>query len=151
MRGVRVLVTMAIKTSTAAHIKNNAIPYAEDLEVVFDKLRSLIAQFKPSLRVIENTASHFEVWTTREISIRGKKLRKGVMFASLVKFRNYVGLYFQPLYFDPNAGGDDLPDVLSLKKGLTCFHFKRLDGNLEKQARLLLERGWQSYRSRNWI
>ncbi len=141
---------MAIKTTTAAHIKINTIPYGE-LEAVFAKIKVHILKYKASVRVVQDTHSHFEVWTTREISIHGKKLRKGVMFASLVKLKNSVGLYLQPMYFDQDLGGGDVAGVLSLRKGLTGFHFMGLDDDLELQVTLLLERGWASYRTKGWV
>lgn len=141
---------MAIKTTTAAHIRINNRPHTTELDTVFQRLRGIILEYKTSLRVVENTEAHFEAWTTREISIHGKKLRKGVMFASVVRLKDIIGFYFQPFYFDRDLEAD-VYDLSAYKKGLTCFHFMVWSEDFEKQIRALMDAGWNSYRSRGWV
>ena len=142
---------MAIKLSTSAHIKIINRLESDQLKASFDQLKALILKYKPWLRVEQNSAMHFEVWTTREISIHGKKLRRGLMFASVARFKDYVGFYFQPLYFTQAVLDESMSDLAALKTGVTCFHISDFNEIIEKQTRMLIDSGWNSYKENNWV
>ena len=142
---------MAIKLSTSAHIKIVKRIESDQLTASFDQLKALILKYKPGLRVEQNSATHFEVWTTREISIHGKKLRKGLMFVSVARFKDYIGLYFQPLYFKQTVLDESMSELAALKTGVTCFHISDFNDTIEEQTRMLLDSGWNSYKENNWV
>ena len=142
---------MAIKVSTSAHIKIRKRLESDELTASFEQLKTLVLKYKPWLRVEQNSLTHFEVWTTREASIHGKKLRKGLMFASVARFKKYIGFYFQPLYFKQTVLDETMPDLAALKTGVTCFHISTFNETIEEQTRMLLESGWNSYKENNWV
>ena len=142
---------MAIKVSTSAHIKILKRLESDDLTASFDQLKTFILKYKPWLRVEQNSLTHFEVWTTREASIHGKKLRKGLMFASVVRFKKYIGFYFQPLYFKQNVLNESMSDLAALKTGVSCFHISDFNEIIQAQVRMLIDSGWNSYKENNWV
>ncbi|MBT1702803.1 hypothetical protein [Chryseosolibacter indicus] len=98
-----------------------------------------------------NTNVHYEVWTDREAVIKNLKRRPGVMFVSLILYKDYVGLYFQPLYFNPSLLSEIPKNLLPYKKGVTSFHFRELSASQLLEIELLIILGLSFYKSKHWV
>ncbi|UCG69310.1 MAG: hypothetical protein JSV09_16285 [Thermoplasmata archaeon] len=94
--------------------------------------------------------SKYDLWSFKNIEIDGRK-RKEVFFASIIIQSNYVGLYYMPIYTDTELKDVFKPELLSLLKGKSCFHIKKLDKKLEKQIEQALALGYNLYKKRGWI
>ena len=77
--------------------------------------------------------------------------RKEIYFAGLIIQSNYVGLYYMPIYVDTKLENVFEPELLSLLKGKSCFHIKKLDTNLERQITKALNLGYKLYKNRGWV
>ncbi len=144
---------MGIKAATSAHIAlRKNLSKSTEFTLIFEQLKSLVINYQALMKISVNSDSRFEIWTEREISFNGKKPKKGVMFATLLKLRNFVGLYFQPLYFDNKLIDDEsFSELVGKKTGLTCFHFTSLNSTLLAQTESLFNKGLEFYQNKNWV
>jgi len=92
--------------------------------------------------------SKYDLWSFKDID--GRK-RKEVYFSGLIIQSSYVGFYFMPIYTDTSLKKVFGPELLTLLKGKSCFHVKKLDAVLEKQIADALKIGFDLYRKRGWI
>ena len=72
-------------------------------------------------------------------------------FASAIIQKGYVGFYFMPVYSTPEMKDLFPPELLSLLKGKSCFHIKKLDKKLLAQVRKALKDGYKLYKTREWV
>ena len=56
-----------------------------------------------------------------------------------------------PVYTDEELIKVFKPELLKLKKGLSCFHIKKLDQTIEKQIADALKLGFELYVARGWV
>ena len=94
--------------------------------------------------------SHFDLWTDKPVVIEGRK-RKEVYFAGLIIQKGYVGFYYMPVYAEPELKQVFEPELLSLLKGKSCFHVKKLDERLAGQVEAALRRGFECYQKNGWV
>lgn len=121
-----------------------------ELQVNFDKLRQLLTPYRPPLVSKVDDASHFDLWSVKDLTIEGRK-RKEVYFAGLIIQKAYVGFYFMPVYVEAEMKKIFEPELLRLLKGKSCFHIKKLDDQLIQQIQNALEAGFKLYTERGWI
>jgi len=55
-------------------------------------------------------------------------------------------LYLMHVYMKPQMLRDISPRLLKMLKGKTCFHIKKLDGELIKEIELAVEQGINFYK-----
>ena len=123
---------------------------ANDLQVNFDKLRELLKAYQPPLVSKNVDASHFDLWSVKDLEIEGRK-RKELFFAGLIIQKNYVGFYFMPVYVDTDIKEVFAPELLKLLKGKSCFHINKLDNGLLEQIEKALKVGFELYQKRGWV
>lgn len=121
-----------------------------DLQVNFSKMRDLLKAYQPPLVCKSDDASHYDLWSLKELLIEGRK-RKEVFFAGLVTRKSYVGFYFMPVYVDTEIKEFFAPEMLKLLKGKSCFHVKKLDKQLLVQIEKALKEGYKLYQQRGWV
>ncbi|MCP4049961.1 MAG: hypothetical protein GY730_04565 [bacterium] len=56
-----------------------------------------------------------------------------------------------PVYTDTVLKEVFKPELLSLLKGKSCFHIKKIDPDLENQITDALKKGYDLYKKRDWI
>lgn len=117
---------------------------------IFNRLKILLGSYSPPLTIKQNTDRAYDLWSMKDIVIEGKK-RKEVFFASVIIQKGYVGFYFMPVYAQSDLLQVFKPELLSLKKGLSCFHIKNLDEIIENQISDALKIGFSLYVDRGWI
>jgi hypothetical protein len=128
-------------------------PYAEKqkhLTAIFQKLKSILIQYENPMRPKFDLDSKYDLWSFKQVEIAGRK-RKEVYFAGLIIQSNYVGFYYMPVYADTKLKDVFEPELLSLLKGKSCFHIKKLDASLERQIKKALKTGYQLYKKRGWV
>jgi hypothetical protein len=94
--------------------------------------------------------SKYDLWSFKDVEIAGRK-RKEVYFAGLIIQSSYVGFYYMPIYTETKLKEVFEPELLSLLKGKSCFHIKKLDANLERQIKNALKTGYELYEKRGWV
>ena len=121
-----------------------------DLQQIFDAIKPLLQQYQPPLVPKTDTERYFDLWSFKDLEIEGRK-RKEVFFAGLIRQKSYVGIYFMPVYAEPEAKAFFPPEVLQLLKGKSCFHIKSLTPQLLGQLDSVLRTGFDLYRRRGWV
>lgn len=91
--------------------------------------------------------SKYDPWSFKEVKIAGRK-GKEVFFSSIITQSSYVGFYYMSVYIDTNLKEVFEPESLSLLKGKSCFHIKKIDDKLKKQIKKALKIGFQLYKKR---
>ena len=129
------------------------MPEASDVDAIFDALADALRRHSPPLTVREDaslTKRNLQLWSEREVEIAGRK-RGEVYFGGAIVQKGYVGFYFMPVYTHAEQKALLAPELLSLLKGKSCFHVKRLDAPLLAQVEDALEKGLDRYRERGWV
>ena len=121
-----------------------------DLNTIFQSLKDLLAVYAPPLVPKMNDASHYDLWSIKDLVIEGRK-RKEVYFAGLIIQKGYVGFYFMPVYAETDLEAVFAPELLKLLKGKSCFHIKKLTPELLDQIKSALQTGYEAYQARGWV
>jgi hypothetical protein len=122
----------------------------EDLQNIFKKLKPLLEVYQPALVSKMDDNAHFDLWTTKETLIHGRKFNE-VYFAAIALNKAYVTFYYMPIYAEPETRKYLKPELLSRLKGKSCFHINKLDDVLFEQIKEALERGYKEYQKRGWV
>ena len=125
----------------------------EELDRIFDRLEALLTQYSPpfTIRTAEvQDKRNYHLWSEKPVVIDGRK-KNEVFFAGLIAQKGYVGLYYMPVYAEPDVKQIFAPELLRLLKGKSCFHVRRLDDDLEGQISAALDAGLELYRKRGWV
>lgn len=121
-----------------------------DLILIYNRLKKILMKYENPLKSKIDLDSKYDLWSFKDIEIEGRK-RKEVFFAGLIIQSKYVGFYYMPIYTDAEAKKFFKPELLKMLKGKSCFHFKWLDENLEKQFEDALKKGFALYKRKGWI
>jgi len=122
----------------------------ETLVSIYRRCKAILKKFEDPLKPKIDLDSKYDLWSFKDIEIDGRK-RKELYFAGLIIQSSYVGFYYMPLYTDTTLEAVFKPELLSLLKGKSCFHLKKLDAELEKQIEEALKTGYDLYKKRGWI
>jgi hypothetical protein len=121
-----------------------------NLGTIFDTLRELLKKYEGTLQPKDDSESKYDLWSFKEIDISGRK-KKDLSFATIILQSDYVGLYYMPIYTDKSVKQELKPELLSLLKGKSCFHIKKLDQQLLGQIEEALKIGFELYKKKGWI
>ncbi len=121
-----------------------------NLQEIFASLKGLMQQYQPPLVPKVENEKRYDLVSIKDVVIAGRK-RSEVYFASIIIQKGYVGFYYMPIYSEPDMGKFFPPELLSLLKGKSCFHIKRLDDTLLEQVGTALQDGFQLYQERDWV
>jgi hypothetical protein len=122
----------------------------DNLQEVFNQLKPLLQTFAPPLKSKVDDDKHFDLWTTKETIIQGRKFPE-VYFAAVMINKSYVSLHYMPIYADPESKKLIKPELLAKLSGKSCFNFKKLDSVLLEQIEETLTRGFKEYQKRGWV
>ena len=122
----------------------------ENLVTIFHELKQILAAYSPPLISKVDDDAHFDLWSVKPVEIAGRK-RTEVYFAGLILYKTYVGFYFMPIYVESKLSTVFKPELLSLRKGKSCFHIKKLDAPLVEQIKAALQAGFEIYKQNQWI
>lgn len=122
----------------------------DDLGSIFEQLKELLLKYTPPFQSKTDIGHYFDLWSFKNLVIEGRK-RKEVFFAGIIIQKSYVGFYFMPVYVEPELKAMFQPEMLSLLKGKSCFHIKKLDQVLLSQIKDALAAGFELYEKRGWV
>lgn len=117
---------------------------------IAETLKKILTASTPPLKIRINTDTNFEVAGTKEV-MQGKQKVDGIYFASIVPKPKDVRLYFFPIYTHPSAFENISGNLRKNLKGKSCFHFKKLDEELEKEIKKMVEKGVTLFQQDNLI
>ena len=120
-----------------------------DLNEIFQVLRTSLQHYQPPLVPKTDSERYYDLWSIKPVVIAGRQ-RREVFFAGIIIQKNYVGFYYMPIYAKPDLKTVFQPELLKLLKGKSCFHIRRLDDALLAQVNdaLRIEIGRASCRER---
>jgi 3-deoxy-D-arabino-heptulosonate 7-phosphate (DAHP) synthase class II len=121
-----------------------------ELASIYTAIKGLIKNYEGVLIPKNDTKEFYDLWSNKEIVIENRK-RKEIFFASVQMRSNYVGFYYMPVYTDEEVIDFFNEDLLSKKRGLSCFHIKKLDDKLLESIKIALEKGYELYKKKGWI
>lgn len=123
-----------------------------DFDEIFESLQKLLEKFDKNFvqRDVKTDKPQYHLWSKNKISIEGRK-PKQIYFAGIVIQKHFVGFYYMPAYADTRLKDFFEPELLSLLKGKSCFHIKKMDPKLRKQIASALELGFRQYKKRGWL
>ncbi len=122
----------------------------ENLNGIFEQIKMILQKYRPPLASKVDDDHHFDLWTTKETLIQGRKFPE-VYFAAVMLNKSYVSLHYMPIYAEPESIKNLKPELLSKLHGKSCFNFKNLDSVLLEQIEDTLARGFKEYQDRGWI
>lgn len=122
----------------------------KDPTEILHRLKQLFGEHTPPLAVRKNSEQHMEIAGTKEV-MQGKQKVDGHYFASLQAKPKDVRFYFFPIYTHANAFAGLSDEMRKSLKGKSCFHIKKLDDNMEKEIRGMLDEGVRIYQRENLI
>jgi hypothetical protein len=121
----------------------------EKLLPIYIKLKAILKKYEKHFTPKFDLDSKYDLWSLKEVVIEGRK-KKEVHFASLIIQSSYVGFYFMPVEVEQHDEIFD-PELLKLLKGVSCFHIKSIDKNIEKQIASALKNGYKLYKKNGWV
>lgn len=121
-----------------------------NLDDIFRSIRKIMSFYQPPFQSKTDNERYFDLWSFRDLEISGRK-RKEVFFAGIIIQKSYVGFYFMPVYAEPEVKEMFQPELISLLKGKSCFHIKKLEPILLSQIEDVLATGFELYKKRGWV
>lgn len=122
----------------------------EELVDIYNQLKSILKKYENPLLPKLDLDSRYDLWSFKDVVIDGRK-RKEVFFASVIIQSSYVGFYYMPIYTDTSLKEVFSPVLLTMLKGKSCFHIKKIDENLKNEIKNALDIGYELYKKRGWI
>ena len=122
----------------------------EALLPLFAALRQLLTPYEGLFTVRRDEPGYYDLWSDKDVVIAGRR-KKEVFFAGLIVQKGYVGFYFMPVYAERELLTLFGPELLKTLKGKSCFHIRRLSGELEEQLAAALAAGSRLYEERGWV
>lgn len=122
----------------------------DNRQEIYNTLKPLLQEYAPPLVAVIDTDSDYGLVSQKEVEIAGRK-RKSVFFASVEIQKQFVGFYYMPIYAETELKTVFQPELLSLLKGKSCFHIKRLTPELIEQIRQALKIGFELYKKNGWV
>ncbi len=126
----------------------------DDLLPLFDQLKDLLSRFEPPLVASVKERSQYELKFDKDYETKSERTGKvskkhGMYFAGLIVQKNYVGLYFMPIYSHFEEFNHMSPRLLKTLKGKSCFYVTDLDDVLKQEIKKMLDKGYVLYEKFN--
>lgn len=123
----------------------------ERLHEIFNNLKAIVSEYEKDLSIVSDDGSRYEVEFDREFETTSKRTgniikKKGLYFTGLIIHKDYVGLYFMPIYSHKEQFQNLSPDFMKKLKGKSCFHIKTWDSETETETKKLIEKGFSLYK-----
>lgn len=124
----------------------------DNLNEIFDRLKTILSKYESDSMITSELYGRYELEFDREITTKSRKTgniikKKSLYFTAIIVQKDYVGLYFMPIYSHRDEFKDISEDFLKKLKGKTCFHIKSLDPQTEKDITKLLKKGYDLYKN----
>jgi hypothetical protein len=117
----------------------------EDEALIFQRLRSILAKYEPSLAVKHDTPTYYY--------LNSKKPQKGKEFffgAASIK-KSYVSFYLFALYTHPELQKKISASLKKRHQGKSCFNFTDPDEALFKELAALTKEGFALHKKAGFV
>ncbi len=106
---------------------------AEHFEFVFARLRTLMLEAAPGMKVAKDGPGGLEL-RTPEID---PKTKQSGWYGTVTIKKTYVAYHLMPIYERPELASNISPELTKRRQGKTCFNFTRIDEQLFGELELL--------------
>jgi hypothetical protein len=143
---------MSVKLPTASSSARDIKPRGPgvtavpDLDIVFSRLRAIMAPYAAKLAATKNDAAELCLFT-RQVQKNGKPL----FFGSVQVRKTYVSYHLMPVYVKPELLAGISPGLKKRMQGKSCFNFTIIDEPLFKELVKLTKAGFASYRAQGFV
>ncbi|MDA0733815.1 MAG: hypothetical protein O2909_04185 [Chloroflexi bacterium] len=128
------------------------------LQDVFNQLSQLLESHGPGMELRgEQIGSQakvkkpgYHLYGKEAVSVFGRKPEQ-IYLAGTILQKNFVSLYFMPLYCHPEHFQDMDPRLKKLMKGKACFNIKALDPEVIELIDQTISRGKNLFQQDGWI
>ncbi len=117
---------------------------------IFYELKNILQKYSGSMEKRSEESGKYELYGKKKVKI-GKKSPDNVFFSSIITQKDYVGLYFFPIYTHPTQFNDLPADLKKSLKGKSCFHVKSNDPVMLAHIDQLLQKGLEIYKKEGWV
>lgn len=130
----------------------------ENLENIFLELKTILEKnsgtFLIKDRYIGSQAKQekpaYHLYGNKEVSLFGKSPQP-TYIAGVIQQKNYVSLYFSPIYSHPDLFTNISLDLKKYLKGKSCFNINKTTPQLLKEIDEVLTQGIRKYKEIEWI
>jgi len=102
---------------------------AENFEAVYSRLRQMMLEAAPTMKINQDKPGALELRTQR----LDPKTRQPGWFGTVTIKKSYVAYHLVPLYTHPELADGLSAELAKRKQGKTCFNFTRIDDVLFKE------------------
>jgi len=92
----------------------------------------------------------YHLYGKKEVSLFGKEPQK-TYIAGVIKQKNYVSFYFNPIYSHPDSFQEINPALKKYLKGKSCFNLPQINPELLEEIEEILIQGINKYKELGWI
>ena len=112
-----------------------------DFNLVFQRLRAILAKHSPPLAVTSDTPAYYSLDLDAPHVPAPRRYVGGVRI-----LKNYVSFYWMPVYAMPALSQDVSPELRSRMQGKSCFNFTEVDEPLARELDAFTVRSLAAYR-----
>ncbi|MFW9950053.1 MAG: hypothetical protein ACFFKA_08005 [Candidatus Thorarchaeota archaeon] len=129
----------------------------ENLDEIFIEIKKILEKNSANLfKTTEYIGSQakqkpgFHLYGNKEVSLFGKRSQK-TYIAGVIQQKNYVSIYFSPIYSHPDEFEDISQNLKKKLKGKSCFNISKLNPQLLDEIETVLKKGFDKYKEIKWI
>ena len=111
-----------------------------DSDKIFTSLKSILAQYEPSLEVLHNKPNNYY------LNILPKD-KKAEFFGAVQIKKSYVSFHLMPIYYYPELLDPISQELKSKMQGKSCFNFKDTEHQLFAELQSLTKQSFDKYKS----
>jgi hypothetical protein len=121
------------------------MPAKTDFAVVFGRLRDILSEYEPKLKVVHDRPDNYYLDT----HTMGSNKRP-IFFGGVRIFKGYVSYYLMPVYLPELQQG--MSSALKKRmQGKACFNFTSVDDALFDELRNATKRGYAAWKKTKWV
>jgi hypothetical protein len=116
------------------------MPDPQEFQLIFDRLRAILQEHEPSLKLVDNGETGYSLDTT--IPYKGKPM----FFGAVRQGKQYVSFHLMPVYVFPELLAGISPALKKRMQGKSCFNFRHTDEDLFAELSALAQTGLERFR-----
>jgi len=112
------------------------------MELLFQQLKSLLSKYESHFEIVHDKADYYYV-NTKKLDEKGK----AIFFAMIKTSKSKVAFHLMPIYCEPKLIESISPKLKKKMQGKSCFNFTQTDQELQQELGLLVDSGFESFKS----
>ena len=121
------------------------MPAKTDFAPVFARLRDILAEYEPMLKLVHDRPDNYYLDT---YTIGSNK--RSIFFGGVRIFKGYVSYYLMPVY-SPEIQQGMSPALKKRMQGKACFNFTSVDDALFDELRKVTKQAYGAWKKTKWV